>query len=229
MKSVCLSQSTIVALKYIITALAMMLWTSISVAGEKGDVEVSIIVPHIESIDVTFDGGARAEIEKDVGFGFGFSTFFTDQIVGRMNFSWNSSSYAATRILDDDDNTAQRFGGNYASFALGFGGDYYFTPGRIAPFVSAELGYFYIDSNIAAGRPQTVCWWDPWYGYICDVYQPSFGGDGLYYGLGLGVRMEFKQNGFVKLGYYENSLDVDRATSDPDVGVIRFELGMSVR
>jgi len=196
-------------------------------AGQAGDYDFYIVVPFTNGEDLEFDGGAEAKIEDDIGFGFGFGTFITKNLVVRGNMTWNSASYSATRILDDGNNSREVFGGKYDSSSLSLGADYYFTTGRFSPFVSADLGLFYIDSNIPSGRPVSQCWWDPWYGYTCDSYQPSFGDNTWFYGVGAGARMEFGRSNFFKLGYYERWVDFDRVSGSPSFGIFRFEFGWS--
>ena len=39
------------------------------------------------------------------------------------------------------------------------------------PYVTGGIGYAFIDTNIPDSPPQTACWWDPWWGYVCDTFQ----------------------------------------------------------
>ena len=197
-------------------------------ARKAGDFEFYITAPFTEGTTLNFEGGASAEIQDDVGFGLGFGGFMTDQVVVRGNMAWNSASYNATRVLDDADNTTERYGGRYESFSLAIGTDYYFNTGKFSPFVSGDLGLLFIDSNIPSGRPDTICWWDPWYGYICDTYQPSFSDDTWFYGIGLGVRMDFGRSTFAKFGYYEEWVDFNKVVGSPSFSIFRFEFGWTV-
>lgn len=197
-------------------------------AREAGDFEFYMVVPFTEGTTLNFDGKAKATIQDDFGFGLGFGALMTDQVAVRGNMTWNSASYNATRVLDDADNTTELFGGRYDSFSLAIGTDYYFNTGKFTPFVSADLGILFIDSNIPSGRPVSSCWWDPWYGYICDVFQPSFGDDTWFYGVGLGVRRDFGRSNFVKFGYYEEWVDFDNVDDTSSFGIYRFEFGWTV-
>ncbi len=194
-------------------------------AREEADVEYSFIIPYLDGEVIEFDGGAEASIESDIGFGFGVSGFYSDQMAGRMDFLWNSSSYAATRVLDDGNQTEELFAGSFDSFSLLFGGDYYLTRSKLAPFVSANFGYTYIDSNIPANAPVSACWWDPWYGYICDSYIPTYAKDTWSYGVGAGIRFDVSDRHFIKFGYYEEWIDIDRAKGSPGIGVFKLEFG----
>ncbi len=215
-------QSRVTALVMGVVLLAL---SSISLAARTGDVEYSFVIPATESTVIDFDGGAQANIDGDVGFGFGFGVYYSEQFVAKMEFNWNSSSYSGTRILDDGNRTSETISGAFNSFNWLVGGDYYLTRSKVAPFVSANIGYSYLDSNIPSGAPSSACWWDPWLGYICNTFVPTYTKDTWFYGAGLGVRFEINERTFFKIGYYEEVMDIDRATNDPSVGMFKIEFG----
>jgi len=210
---------------HILIGVLLLTLSGQSLARKVGDVEYTFILPYLESETLKFDGGSEAAIESDIGFGFGVSVFHSKQLAGRMDFTWNSSSYTGTRILDDANLTTERFGGRFDSFNMLFGGDYYLTPNDLAPFISGNFGYSYIDSNIPSGVPQTACWWDPWFGYVCDYVQPTFARDTWFYGVGAGLRLDLTDRNFIKLGYYEQYLDLDRLDGSPALGIFKLEIG----
>lgn len=91
--------------------------------------------------------------------------------------------------------------------------------------VSGQIGWTAVDSNIASGPPGSVCWWDAWWGYICDYYQPTYTADTFSYGVGAGIRFDINPRMFVRAGYQERWLDVDYVNSNPSLGTTVFELG----
>jgi|GEM_PF-6920001 len=40
----------------------------------EGEYEMTLLVPYIDDVDVSFEGGASALVNSDIGFGFGFLT-----------------------------------------------------------------------------------------------------------------------------------------------------------
>ena len=85
---------------------------------------------------------------------------------------------------------------------------YNFMTKSFTPYVSGGFGWNWIDSNIPSGYNYGGCWWDPWYGYICGGYQSTYGTTAFTYGLGAGVRLEPKDNMFIRLGLNDNWQDL---------------------
>ena len=60
--------------------------------------------------------------------------------------------------------------------------------GRFTPFITTGIGWNFVDTNIPTEPPQVGCWWNPWYGYICEGFQDTKNVDGFAYQLGAGMR-----------------------------------------
>ncbi len=196
-------------------------------ASRTGKLESSLIIPYFNDATFKFSGGAMAELNSDPGLGFGFGYNYTDQIAARLDITMNSISYTATRVLDDSGQTTESYGGSLDSFSMRFGGDYYFMRGNFSPFVNANIGYNYVDSGVVSGTPGTICWWDPWWGYICDYYVPTYSESSMTYGLGGGVRFDFARSSFVRLGYFVDYIDFDQSKGTENFDAFRFEFGFS--
>jgi len=97
-----------------------------------------------------------------------------------------------------------------------------FMDGPITPFISAGLGWSFIDTNIPDAPPQTGCWWDPWWGYICDTFQSTKNTDAFTYDVGLGVRWDVSPGYSMRLAYEKHWYDADKSSPDFD----RYKLGI---
>jgi opacity protein-like surface antigen len=97
-----------------------------------------------------------------------------------------------------------------------------FIDGPLTPFVTAGVGWAFIDTNIPDAPPQTGCWWDPWWGYICDTFQSTRSTDAFTYDLGLGLRWDLSTGYSMRLAYEKHWYDGDSDTVDFD----RFKLGI---
>jgi len=64
-------------------------------------------------------------------------------------------------VLDDAEDTRQFLSIALDSFSASVGGEYYLNSCQLKPFLSANIGWNRIDTNIPSGLPDTVCWWDP--------------------------------------------------------------------
>lgn len=193
---------------------------------KSGDSEFSFFIPYNQGGLIEFEGGASADVSKDHGFGFGFNYFYTPQISWRIDTSWHSAQYLGTRQLEDEQ--TQQFSHVYDGFNFTFGGEYYLTQGKIAPFVSGRLGWSYINSNIASRPPTGGCWWDPWWGYICDVVQPTYSDTAWRYGAGIGVRAAMGESAFVKLSYSQDWVDISKAQGTPNSNTFTVEVGFKL-
>jgi opacity protein-like surface antigen len=92
----------------------------------------------------------------------------------------------------------------------------------LTPFLMAGVGYSYIDTNIPNGRPQTGCWYDPWYGYICQTYQSTKTTDELTYQFGVGGRWDFSSTGSVRVAYERHYIDFSNTSSAPYVDQVKL-------
>ena len=195
---------------------------------QSGTTEVSLIIPYSYSETIDFEGGASADIDGDHGFGIGFAYNIKHNLATKVDFVWHSRNYAATRVLDDGDNTTERYAGRLDDFNLRIGADYYLTSGRIAPFINGNAGWTFVDSNIPSGPPSSVCWWDPWLGYICSSSVPTHTDSSWFYGAGLGLRIDLGRSNFAKITYLETWVDDLNHTTDlPGFSSVRFEFGFS--
>lgn len=176
--------------------------------------------------EVTFDGGTRVDSESDVGFGLGFGYNFDDHWLLGGEFGWANVDYTGTlRSADDPPGPDEAISGEYETLGVNANLTYHFLTGPLTPYVSASLGYAWVDTNIADGPPQLGCWWDPWFGQICTVFQDTKSDDGVTYGIGAGVRWEFARGWFGRVGYDERFVDIGKANGTPGFGSVRFDVG----
>ena len=173
--------------------------------------------------DARFSGqqGSSIEINEDVGFGFGFGYNFTDRFQLGGLFNWNSRSYDATVI--EDNGTPHQYGNYLETSTISMNGLYYLLDGDITPFVSGSLGYTFIDTNIQNGPASGLCWWDPWWGYVCTEYVPTRTESDLSYGAGLGVRFDINRNFSMQFSYNKSWVEIDNATGTPDFDSWRLD------
>ena len=57
-------------------------------------------------------------------------------------------------------------------------------------FVTAGLGWTYIDTNIPSGLPESSCWYYPWWGQYCGTYVPTHDTTKVSYNAGAGLRLD---------------------------------------
>jgi hypothetical protein len=103
-------------------------------------------------------------------------------------------------------------------------GQFNFLPTTITPFVKGNFGWTWVDSNIPAGPAEGVCWWHPYYGYICETWQPTYGDTAFSYGGAVGLRAELRPTFFLEGSYNMLWVDFDDADTG-DFDGWRFTLG----
>ena len=159
--------------------------------------------------------GTSIDVSDDVGFGFGFGYHLQEKIFLGVDFTWIDANYDAHIATDIDGDQIPDdsidISGTLDATNVQFVGQYNFMAKRISPFVRANFGWTWVDSNIPSGFAQTGCWWDPWYGYICDTWQPTFSDTSFSYGVGAGVRAELTDRFFVEGSCNILWIDFDKA------------------
>jgi opacity protein-like surface antigen len=147
----------------------------------------------------SFEGGSSLRTDTGLGLNLGFAHDFNRQWQGGGEITWSNTDYRATVAPGPSNpNGASEIRGTIESWTLRFFGTYNFTTTALKPFVSGGAGWTYVDTNIPTGLPQNVCWWYPWYGYVCSSYLPTAATTKFSYNGALGLRYDFPGNSFVR-------------------------------
>lgn len=186
--------------------------------------EFTVQMRWLDSQSFGADGGTQISTNADIGWGFGFGYNFNDHLGLDFEIAWNSPSYDAA-IVTDAPSVVNRTGElQTSSFQVNL--IYNFLPGAVTPYVSAGIGSAYIDTNIAAGPPGTSCWWDPWYGYICYGYQPTYADYRFSYGGAVGLRWDMSRQIFLRAAIGTVWIDMPSG-GDQSFTNGRLEIGFS--
>ena len=194
--------------------------------GDRWQFSVPINFTFSQSIDG--QGESSVDVNNDVGWGFAFGYNLTENFYLGGEVTWLRAGYDATIPYDDDNDQnpdgTTRIGGTLDASSFQAVGQYNFLEGSLlTPFVRANLGGTYTDSNIASGPPVGSCWWHPWWGYICNSWIPTYDRTSFSFGGGIGVRADVSRSFFLELSY--NGLWVDFADSTPGFDGIRLNVG----
>ena len=156
-------------------------------------------------------GGSSVDLDATWGFGFGFGYNFTDHFQVNGLFSWSARNYNATYV-NSITGVPQRYGNTEYSTTFSLNGIYYILPGNISPFVMAGIGWTYVDTSIPNGNysPGT-CWWDPWYGYVCNGGYPTKTESDWSYSVGVGVRFDLSRQFSLQPSYNKAWINLDNA------------------
>lgn len=216
------------------TSLALLLFAAGSLTSSlalsdtrKPGWDFGLDIIYQDSTDLSFDGGSKARLEDDWGFGVDFGYRFNEHLELGFGLDWQSIDYQATLQSGTISTLAVDVNGDLEAFTPRAWLNYNFMKGPITPYVNAGVGWSFIDTNIPNSRVQVGCWWDPWWGYICTPYQSTKSIDEFTYQLGAGARWDL-DNGFsLRLAYEKHWLDYGNASSTPDFD--QFKLGFMFR
>lgn len=170
-----------------------------------------------------FDGthGSTVHLNDDLGWGFEFGYNVNERLNIGFLTSWRSVSYNATTIDATDATNVVGYNSWLDTGTFALTGTFNLLPKRFTPYVNGGIGWTMIDTNIAADYA-TGCWWDPWWGYVCDTYVSTYGTDAASYGFGAGMRLEVNPQMFIRVGYEHNFIDVSNADG---ADIFRVDVG----
>jgi opacity protein-like surface antigen len=173
--------------------------------------------------DVDFDGGSTVEFNSSTGFMIGLGYELSQHLEIGANFTYDDRDYEASLA---GDTAGERFAvtGDLESMGVMFDLSYYFLTGRIRPFVTTGAGWNFVDTNIPTAPPQVGCWWNPWYGYICEDFQDTKSVDGFAYQVGAGVRYQVNPRISLSGSYKMNWVDFPKADGTPTFDAIQLIL-----
>jgi opacity protein-like surface antigen len=205
-------------------AVALSLLSATASAQSRGEGwEFGVDLLYQNSNDVEFDGGSTVAFDSDIGFSLFGAYRFSDRLELQFGVDWTNVDYDVSLQLDPGGTVSAA--GEVEAFTPFIKGNFNFIDGPFTPFVSGGIGWSFIDTNIPNGRPQTGCWWDPWYGYICTTVQDTRTTDSFVYNAGLGVRWDLSTGYTLRLAYEKQWYDLENASPDFDV----FRLGFVMR
>jgi opacity protein-like surface antigen len=188
--------------------------------------EFEFDVNYQDSYSLDFKGGSSADTDSAWGFSVGANYHYNDRLELQFLVDWLRVDYDSTVVSGNTPPLASySVRGTMDTITPRINGVFNFLEGPITPYVSAGIGWAFIDTNIPQGPPQTGCWWDPWWGYLCSTYQNTKNTDAFAYQAGLGVRWDMSPAMSWRLGYEKQWYDVGTTTSTPGFDQLRLGFG----
>jgi opacity protein-like surface antigen len=191
-----------------------------AVGASAGDWEFRIGPVFTESKNVSFNGGSNADINSTTGVKIGTGWYVSPHLAIGLNFGWAQSNFNGTVKGNISNSSIEN--GHVDFSTLMADATYTLLDGPIKPLLEAGLGWNWINTNIASGPPQTGCWWDPWWGYVCTGYQPTHGSSSFAYQVGAGVQFNFNRQFAVNADYRYTWIDLSNANGTPGFGSVEL-------
>ena len=213
---------------YLAAALAVGLLVTQAAGAQSADragrweSNVGIVFQNSASVD--FKGGTTADMDSGTGLQLGLGYHLSENLLLSGNFTFNSIDYKAD-IVGDTLGEVFHAKGSLDDFGLMFDATYNFMDGPFSPFVTAGIGYNWVDTNLATEPPQTGCWWDPWWGYVCANFQDTKTIDGFAYEAAVGARYDFNDSIALIGNYRMQWIDLGNAKGTPDFDGFTLSLG----
>lgn len=189
-----------------------------------GTFEASLLVGSQSSLDFAGQNGSSLDIDSELAWGFTIGWNWTE----RWNLSWrflmSKPDYLATLVPEDADDPLQTLDYSADRYSNQLNATWHFFKGPLTPYLQAGIGYTKVDSNVPSQPPTTGCWWDPWWGYICETTWDTYDSSGFSYNVGLGLRWDVNQALFIRGAYNREFYSADRA--DFDFDTLTLEAGL---
>ncbi len=177
-------------------------------AGRAGKWEIFFTPTWMDNAKIDGKNGSSASINSRSSLGLGFAYNLNRNVEVGLLFNASSGSYSATAV--EADGTEHTYNGTMYSSTMALTAAYNFLDGPLTPYVGANIGATFIDSNIPTGDTVGGCWYDPWLGYVCSGYPLTYTTTELSYGADLGVRFDTEAV-FLKAGIGKNFIDTENA------------------
>jgi opacity protein-like surface antigen len=184
-----------------------------------GSLEFVLPVFYTPSSHFSGEGGSSADINSNLSFGVGLNYNLNNHLQVGGLFSWSYQGYTATTV--DTTGATRKATGTLSASTIGLNATYFFMPSGTTPFVTGGFGSTFVDTNIPNGAPSTGCWYDPWYGYICNTYTPTKTQTAVSYQAGAGMRFELNRTVAVQGSY--NRMWIDLSSGSPSMDVWRLD------
>lgn len=185
--------------------------------------EASFKLLNNQATDIDGQNGSKTAMESDYGWGFTLGYNLNPHILFNFDLSSSTPSYKAT-LIDADDGSSHQINHKMDLIESQFNVIYSVFASQFTPYIQAGAGWSFVDSNIATGPPGSVCWWDPWWGYVCDTYQNTFNDTRFSYNVAVGFRYELDNSLFFRASYKQAWIDFSHS-DDASIGSYHLEIG----
>jgi opacity protein-like surface antigen len=169
-----------------------------------GKTEIYGIGQYLHSDDLKFNG-PNGDVKlkmDDTGLGgFGVAFHFNDFISIHADFMFGGATFSGDIPLENAANQPTgTFHVNQDTFIQTgrFNVDYNIINRRITPFLTAGIGYQYIETELEHVPPVGYCYWDPWWGWVCYSGQPHAWQTDFTWNVGGGFRWNITDTLFIK-------------------------------
>lgn len=177
-----------------------------------------------DKTDASFDGGTTVDIDSNAGVRLGISRHLSQHFELGFNLDLRETDYEAN-ITGDAPGELFPVSGELEYTNVSLDATYNLMSGKFTPFLFASAGWSWVDTNISTDPPEAGCWWDPWWGFVCDSFRDTRTVDGFTSDAGVGLRLDFNESYALNASYRRTWHDWDHASEKVDVDSYALTLG----
>jgi hypothetical protein len=208
-----------------VTIMALMLASTATAQQDRSNMwEFGVSLNNFSSEKLDGSNDSYVDIDSSTGWGLALNYNFNNHFAIGGEFTWNRPDYDALFIPTDPGEDPARIRYEMDIFGVNLKAVWNLIDGPITPFVEAGLGWADIDSNVLDQPPITGCWWDPWWGYICDTFYSTYGKTQESYNGAVGVRWDMDNGVTLKGSYGILKIDTGNSTDDASLDAFRAEV-----
>ena len=187
-----------------------------------GTWEAGFHVVDMSSLSMSGTSGTSLDVSGEIGWGFTGGYNFTNRFAAMLDVNWADPDYRAT-FVPDGIGAPQTVSASLDVGSIHAKAVFHFLDGDITPFVEAGFGWTTVDSNIIDGPPLTGCWWDPWWGYICDTFYSTYHDTRTSYSAGVGIRWDMSPDLMLRGSVGVLEIDTSQSVEDASVDTIQVD------
>ena len=180
-----------------------------------GQWEAALLLQGQGGTSESSEGGSSVDIDDAWGWGFSIGWNWTENWHLSYRFALAKPKYTAI-IVPEDEEPLPPIDYEMSKYSNQFNVTYHFLKGPLTPFVQAGLGWTKLDSNVPNAPPVTGCWWDPWWGYICNTTWSTYDTTEFSYNAGLGLRWDINGAFFMRGTYNREWISLDNSNLNFD-------------
>lgn len=210
--------------RYLAAVLTLLPMLGFAQADREGGWEIGAGLVDLSSVDVKGTSGASLRVDDETGIGFSGAYHFTNRLALGLDLSYSEPSYVAT-LTPDGAGAPQTIRATMGVDVINFKGIFHLLENDITPYVEVGAGWTYVDSNIIEGYGGSVCWWDPWWGYVCEDYFDTYTETRPSHSYALGIRWDMNQDMVLRASWGVMEIDTSRAAEDIELDTIQLMFG----
>lgn len=182
-----------------------------------GKWEGGFLINQVDDWAMSGRSGSGIDVDSDTGWGFSLGYNYSEHFNFAFEYSHNEQSYDATIVPADPPGAPFEVSHELDNDSFSFNFTYNILAKSFTPFVTGGLGWSYLDSNISDSDSDVYCWWDPWWGYVCNDYYSTYSDTSFSYSVGGGLRWEVGKNFVMKASVNQKWLDIDAVGDTPEM------------